>query len=1072
MSRIVIIKSNAVTVTNPLIADLGFDVPSGGGSVTITNRFELDDISNSDSLVALATDNAFGAGSSTLIINDGVNDIAQADVADFLYNLEIVGTGGPFGVLERDSSGNAPPGTTGPTGPLGDTGATGPSGGSGITGPTGSTGETGKGRGAYVDPGGGGDYLTIAAAIADLGSRATSLVLAGGATHTVSTTVDLRGTTLRAGGGGFPLVTAATGGSLTLGGTCFRGIKFVVPAGFGGTYFLDINESPNCFQECRFAPASGKFIVGAASGPAFAVTNFLQCGQDDQNGGMFDPAATLSNPIIACLGTDTSGIMQFGGYDIVEDILAEADTTGGVTAIPADTFYVIPGENIQTRLDSLGSDGGTVILLPGTHDVTDSLSITKDRTVLQGIGDPIIRAQSGTWTGGTSANDAVINLGATNGTAPVDDCTIQGITVQVEPNIHGIQVNGGESNSILRVTAESTALKSSLRVGILFTDGAAAPGFRFVCSGCLITSADSTVAWVDGIHMDGNNTLGTYGYGNGIQDSIIDGNIVKFNLETSYVFVDATACSIFNNRASDVCYNTGAIGLALLTGVSCNVANNSVIGVNGSNCTGVYVYGCAGCSFEENVIDGDGSSFTNGIQVLNSSVDNILRGNIIEDATTGLRISAGTNNTIGPDFYRSGVTTSIVDLSSSNFYIPSTGETSGNPNGSVTGVFGDMLYDTVGGVWYQCTSYPVGTSWVGATGETGVTGETGETGPIGETGADGETGPTGPTGASPSPTVIVNAYEAGGGQTIASTGTTLDLDTIRNSVTGFSLSGGNSIQVTSSSRAGKYLAIAAVTGDWSSTVNIEGRLEINGSPVAGTYGQEVSTSAGGASFTILAEVTLSLNDTVSVECRETGGGSGNVTVASNGYSLTLLRMEGAQGPTGPAGGPTGPTGPSGETGPASATGPTGPTGSDPLLIYNAYENTGGEQFAAAGPHTMPLDTQRNAVSGFSISSNQVSIGSTAVEGKYLLTAMISGKSYTGGRTQWSSYVRQGGTEIDGTRGELYCRQEGFGATAVATVEVDISNGDTFDIQIVRTSGTGGFEVSADGVALTFVRIST
>lgn len=41
---------------------------------------------------------------------------------------------------------------------------------------------------------------------------------------------------------------------------------------------------------------------------------------------------------------------------------------------------------------------------------------------------------------------------------------------------------------------------------------------------------------------------------------------------------------------------------------------------------------------------------------------------------------------------------------------PTTG--TGNPNGSVTGTFGQEFYDSNGGIWYRCISNPSGTNWV------------------------------------------------------------------------------------------------------------------------------------------------------------------------------------------------------------------------------------------------------------------------------------------------------------------------------------------------------------------------
>lgn len=140
----VTIRTNASQATDVLVRDLGFTVPSGGGSVSFSGQDELDWISNSDSIRILSTDDAFGAGSSTLILSENGTDVSQEDVDAFLANLTINPTGGGFGVVQRDETGyfsgpTGPAGQTGETGPLGPTGPT----GGGFTGPTGPTGSDG-----------------------------------------------------------------------------------------------------------------------------------------------------------------------------------------------------------------------------------------------------------------------------------------------------------------------------------------------------------------------------------------------------------------------------------------------------------------------------------------------------------------------------------------------------------------------------------------------------------------------------------------------------------------------------------------------------------------------------------------------------------------------------------------------------------------------------------------------------------------------------------------------------------------------------------------------------------------
>jgi hypothetical protein len=126
-----IIKTNVSQVTDVLIKDLGFLIPNSGGNVTFTDLPNLQDCNTSVNLRTLATDDAYGAGSSTLILNNGTSDIAQADVDTFLN--EISGTQGATGIL----------GLTGLYGITGFSGSTGIRGLTGIQGPTGIQGLTG-----------------------------------------------------------------------------------------------------------------------------------------------------------------------------------------------------------------------------------------------------------------------------------------------------------------------------------------------------------------------------------------------------------------------------------------------------------------------------------------------------------------------------------------------------------------------------------------------------------------------------------------------------------------------------------------------------------------------------------------------------------------------------------------------------------------------------------------------------------------------------------------------------------------------------------------------------------------
>lgn len=69
------IRTHASQATDVLIKDIGLLIPAGGAVQTFTRRFELKQIIQSKDLVTLATDQAFGANQSTLIISNAVEDL-------------------------------------------------------------------------------------------------------------------------------------------------------------------------------------------------------------------------------------------------------------------------------------------------------------------------------------------------------------------------------------------------------------------------------------------------------------------------------------------------------------------------------------------------------------------------------------------------------------------------------------------------------------------------------------------------------------------------------------------------------------------------------------------------------------------------------------------------------------------------------------------------------------------------------------------------------------------------------------------------------------------------------------
>ena len=109
MSYNLIIRSNAASTSDILVRDLGFAVPSGGAALpAFTTQEELTLVAESNSLRTLATVDAFGPGQHSIILNDGTNDVAAANVEIFLTNLEVSQADSAYGLDGTDAAGQPP----------------------------------------------------------------------------------------------------------------------------------------------------------------------------------------------------------------------------------------------------------------------------------------------------------------------------------------------------------------------------------------------------------------------------------------------------------------------------------------------------------------------------------------------------------------------------------------------------------------------------------------------------------------------------------------------------------------------------------------------------------------------------------------------------------------------------------------------------------------------------------------------------------------------------------------------------------------------------------------------------
>jgi hypothetical protein len=104
----VIVKSNVSQATDVTIADLGVIIPQTGGTETFIEVDEIRALQDSIDLRDYLTDDAHGAGSSTLILNDGGGDITQAEALNWLDTISLPTPGAPADVTKAAAdAGNA-----------------------------------------------------------------------------------------------------------------------------------------------------------------------------------------------------------------------------------------------------------------------------------------------------------------------------------------------------------------------------------------------------------------------------------------------------------------------------------------------------------------------------------------------------------------------------------------------------------------------------------------------------------------------------------------------------------------------------------------------------------------------------------------------------------------------------------------------------------------------------------------------------------------------------------------------------------------------------------------------------
>jgi hypothetical protein len=214
--------------------------------------------------------------------------------------------------------------------------------------------------------------------------------------------------------------------------------------------------------------------------------------------------------------------------------------------------------------------------------------------------------------------------------------------------------------------------------------------------------------------MDGDAPAGgTYGYGNGIYDSVCLGNIVTYCEETTCLFVNVYNSVIQTNRGTEILFSTAGIGLGFINCHGCQAETNTLFNVQSASPIGLFINGSERIiAIENDIKGGTTNNIGDAIYLLGNSDNNIIKDNTISDADFGINILTGCNgNKIGPNTYVN-VTTELADVAANgNHYGNVTRHGTADPSGAVQGIIGDRYIDTATGRRYTCTSFPYGTTW-------------------------------------------------------------------------------------------------------------------------------------------------------------------------------------------------------------------------------------------------------------------------------------------------------------------------------------------------------------------------
>lgn len=512
----------------------------------------------------------------------------------------------------------------------------------------------------------GADYSSIAGAAGYLNGLTGGIILLYAETHVVDTAVNLQNITLIGKDSSNTKIMISGDGKINSFDTSF--VKTAIETGaINNTMGIDVlpGSSSVYFEWVSFiVNDSGDVMIDSTAGTSPTVNMKFVKSTGTGSGTMLNSKATANINISSTIFVDSRGgdqPLNFQDWDVILSGSGNVYTEGIITSVPSNSIFVSPLMSLQGAINSIEStgNGGMITLLPGTHNISDTLTINGDGIKISGYGDSSIILASGF----SVINDetAAVQVGASDGSSPVHDVVLKDFKLNVSDNIHGIRVAGGNDNRISDVTVQKFSGQSgsgpTANVAIQMLDSSVDKLLRPVVENCRVLGNGGTNYFTDGIHVTSDSTIsGVWGYGRGIKNALIEGNNVDYVRESSYVIIGSDDSSLYNNRASHMgAISGGVAAYGIFIGNSSNINMNANV-FSGSLSEGAIAIGVESfntgvlketndCVFNNNIIDGIGGNgglgFVTGFQVGATSNTGVLRNSFQNNKILGASNPSG-----------------------------------------------------------------------------------------------------------------------------------------------------------------------------------------------------------------------------------------------------------------------------------------------------------------------------------------------------------------------------------------------------------------------------------------------